>query len=38
MVSLSIITTKIKTPNAYTFGVLYLEDEWSAFIFPTKVK
>lgn len=38
MVSLSIITVKIKTPTAYALGVFYIQDEWLAFMFPTKAK
>lgn len=38
MVSLSIITTKIKTPTAYALGVFYIQDECSAFMFSTKAK
>ncbi|MFT6920269.1 MAG: hypothetical protein ACJA2G_002918 [Cognaticolwellia sp.] len=38
MVSLSIITAKIKTPTAYALGVFYIQDEWLAFMFPTKAK
>jgi hypothetical protein len=38
MVSLSIITAKIKTPNAYALGVFYIQDEWSVLMFPTQAK
>ncbi|MBA6341336.1 hypothetical protein H4J59_10110 [Colwellia sp. MB02u-10] len=38
MISLSIISAKIKTPTAYALGVFYIQDEWSALMFPTKAK
>jgi hypothetical protein len=36
MASLSIISAKIKMPTAYALGFFYIQDEWLAFMIPTK--